>query len=446
MGIGLGVARRVATLCSLPKTLLGTRLYANAFYLWANTMLATAAGFIFWIVAARIYRAHDVGLAAAAVASLMLLGAVANLGLGLALIRFLAEAGARRVRLLNGSFTLASLAAAAMAMVFLAGIPLWSPSLGFLREQPLTFGLYTVFAISYALRPIQTQAFVAMRRPELDLLATLGGAVTKLGLLMLLAVFLVPFGIVSASAAAPLAGLTMGFLWLLRRAEPTYRPAVILRGGPGPEMLSYSFGNYVSKLLLMTPDLIVPLVVLNRLGGEASAYFYVAWAMESVVETVSVSLSLSLFAEGSHYPDRLRATLWRSLRGGILVSALAALVFLVAADKLLLVFGADYAREGANLLRLLALGAVPACVTNIYVGVEQARKGIRRLVLVSTVVAAITLGASYWLLGAVGLEGAGIAWLAAQCAGAGLAAGLYFLERRRSQGESLPGSSRLAGE
>jgi O-antigen/teichoic acid export membrane protein len=427
----------------LPRRLFGTRLYANAFYLWANSAVTSASGLIFWIVVARLYNAEDVGLAAAAVSALMLLGVMSSLGLGLGLIRFLPEAGDRTVSILNGSFTLGALAATAIAIIFLLGLPIWSPSLAFLREQPLQFVLYTLFAIFVTVGSIQMQAFVALRRAEFVLLASAAGIVLKLGLPVALAAFLAPFTIVGAWASGAVLGVVVSSFWLLRRAHGTYWPAINLKRWPALNMLSYSFGNHISVLLLSAPDFLLPLIVVSRLGGETGAYFYVAWAVSMVIVTVPVALSLSLFSEGSHYRQRLHGDLWRALGTALVLSALAAGVLFVAADKLLLVFGGDYAREGKDVLRLLALAALPACVTNLYLGVERVRKALRRLILVSLVVAGMTLGGGYALLPSLGIKGVAIAWLAAQCMAAAIATGQYFFERSRlTRALALQGADR----
>jgi O-antigen/teichoic acid export membrane protein len=362
----------------------------------------------------------------------MLLREVGSLGLGLGLIRFLPDASRRSVSLLNGTFTLAALLAAAVTMVFLIGIPLWTPSLGFLRDQPFHFVLYLLFSIGLTVWFVQTHAFVAVRRAEFLLVADVGASVTKLTLAIALAVFLAPFSIVAAWGSAGLVALLASSLWLLRRAEPSYRPAMDLRNRPNLDMLFYSSGNYISELLLTAPGLLLPIIMVNRLGGEMTAYFYMAWTMSILVVYVSVSFSLSLLSEASHHPERFRQELWRSLVASLVVSALAVIVLLVAADRLLLAFGRNYGSEGAAALRILALAALPACVTNIYVGVERVRKRIAKLILISVVVAGVTLGGAYFLVEPLGLEGAAIAWLMGQCVGATMATGQYFLERRHS--------------
>jgi O-antigen/teichoic acid export membrane protein len=431
MDTGIQGAGAMQRLRGLPQALFGIRLYANAFYLWVDGAVTSVSGFVFWTVAARLYDAEDVGLAAAAVSALMLLGVVSNLGLGLGLIRFLPEAGARAVSLLNGSFTLGALAATLIAIAFLLGIPLWSPSLAFLGGQPLPFVLYTLFAMCVTVTAIQRLAFMAVRRAEFALFADAGGSVLKICVAVALAMFSHPFTIVAAWGSATLVTMMAASFWFLRRAHPSYRPAIRVRNWPSFDMLSYSFGNYVSTLLFMAPGFLLPIIVVSRLGGEEGAYFYVAWVVGTLLTSMAYSLSLSLFSEGSHYRDGLGQGLWQALATALVVSALGAVLLLLAADRLLLAFGSDYAREGAGLLRLLALAALPGCVTMLYLGVERVRKRVGRLILMSLVVAGITLGGGYLLLDPLDIEGVGIAWLAAQCAGGAIATGQYFFERRR---------------
>jgi O-antigen/teichoic acid export membrane protein len=304
------LASRIDRLWGLARKLFGTRLYANAFYLWANTIVTSASTFIFWLVVARLYDTEDVGLAAAAISALILLGTASNLGLGFGLIRFLPEANERVVSLLNGSFMLGASAATVTTVIFLLGLPLWSPSLGFLRDKPLPIVLYTLFVVCVTLWMIQTQAFVALRRAEFALLGNVAGSVGKLVLPVALGALLAPFTIVGAWASAPVLSVAVVSLWLLRRAHANYRPAINIKRWPSSEVLGYSFGNQVSMLLLMTPGLLLPLMVVHQLGGETNAYFYIAWTMSAVLATASMSLSLSLFSEGAHHPQRLHEVPW----------------------------------------------------------------------------------------------------------------------------------------
>jgi O-antigen/teichoic acid export membrane protein len=87
-------------------------------------------------------------------------------------------------------------------------------------------------------------------------------------------------------------------------------------------------------------------------------------------------------------------------------------------DKVLLVFGHDYATEGATLLRIMALAALPAAVVNVYVGALRVTKRIGELVVIAGIVAVTTVALSCALLPVMGLAGAGV--------GHGLGQGLGF--------------------
>ena len=106
--------------------LLGQPLFANAGYLTGVSLVGALAGFLFWSLAARLYRPQEVGVASAVISAAALLAVVASLGVGMGLIRFLPEARRPR-RLLNSAFTLNTLVALLVAGVYLAGLPLWSP-------------------------------------------------------------------------------------------------------------------------------------------------------------------------------------------------------------------------------------------------------------------------------------------------------------------------------
>src|SRR6185369_11010272 len=87
---------------------------------------------------------------------------------------------------------------------------------------------------------------------------------------------------------------------------------------------------------------------------------------------------------------------------------------LLGAPVLLQLFGRAYAVEGAGLLRLLALGALPNLVNMLYLSVARVRNRVGTIVAVQAVLCALALGLSYPLLQWYGIMGVGIAWLSSQ--------------------------------
>ncbi|MGB6837532.1 MAG: oligosaccharide flippase family protein [Dehalococcoidia bacterium] len=398
---------RVALAPTRIAALLRTPLYTNAFYLWVNAAGTALGGFAFWALVARLYDAHDVGLGSAALSTLTLLAMFSHLGLGLGLIRFLPESGAQGPRLANAVFTASAAAAVVLSAVFLAGVPLWAPRLDFLREQPLYTLAFSSFIVVSTLSAVQRYAFVAIRNAKYIVVQIAFVQLSRLALLVVMAAFFGAFGIVASAGIAAALGAVVGFA-LLARGFSGYRPGAVLDLSPLLKVFPFSVANYVADSLLLTPGLILPLIVVGVLGATEAAYFYMAWFLGYLLTSASVQLGLSLFAEGSYDPRALRVLSRNAVAGGLAVAIVGAAFLLLLGDKVLLVFGRDYAIEGATLLRIVALAAVPAAVVNVYVGVLRVTRRLKELVVIAGIVAVTTVTLSSALLPVMGLTGAGV--------------------------------------
>ena len=382
-------------------------LYTNAFYLWVSAAGTALAGFVFWTLVTRFYSTDDVGLGSAALSALTLLAMFSHLGLGLGLIRFLPNSGKEGPRLANAVFTSSGLVAVGLSTAFLVGLPLWAPSLGFLREQPLYAAAFMAFVVAATLSFVQTYAFIAVLKAKY---IAVQAAVVLLGRLVLLALMdalFGAFGIVASGGLAVALGAVIGFS-LLAKGLLGYRPRVVFDRTSVIKLLPFSMANYVADSLLVLPSLVLPLVVIGSRGSSDAAYFYMAWFLGHILISSSTYLGLSLFAAGSNDPNELRLLSRNAVVVGLAVAAVGALCFLLLGDKLLLAFGSDYATEGATLLRLVALAAVPAAVVNVYLGALRVTKRVSELVVIAGLVSVTTLALSSALLPAMGLTGAGI--------------------------------------
>jgi O-antigen/teichoic acid export membrane protein len=77
-------------------------------------------------------------------------------------------------------------------------------------------------------------------------------------------------------------------------------------------------------------------------------------------------------------------------------------------------FGPEYSRNAATLLRLLAVSALPLAINSLYFGTKRVEKNMRVVILLIVLAGAITLGLSYLLMPSKGISGVGIAWLVGQ--------------------------------
>jgi O-antigen/teichoic acid export membrane protein len=397
------------------KTLIKDPLYSNAIFLMLANIVNALFGFVFWIVVARFYSPQDVGLASAIISAASLLTMFSSLGLGYGLIRFLGTSEDPN-RLINTSLSIAGSLSIAAALIFILGLGYWSPSLIFIRENPIYLMVFLFLVPVSCLSALTDQTLMAGRRAGFILAKNLIFNVLRLALPILLLAFFQFFGIIGSWGLAMLIALLVGIFWFLPRSQSGYRPFLSFSRKAASKILSFSFLNYLSDLLFSAPGLIMPIVVLNLLGAEKNAYFFIAWSISGILTMIPSTVSTSLLAEGSFAKSRMEQNIRRSLKMVLLILTPAVILVLVLADKLLLIFGDIYSQNAVTLLRLLAVSAFPLAINYIYISIKRVEKKLKPVVLLTAVSGVFTISLAYLLLPRSGITGVGTAWLISQCA------------------------------
>ena len=405
---------KVATSKERLKKLWQVSLYSNAFYLMIAGATNAILGFVFWILAARFYSPEAVGLASATISAVGLLVMFCSLGLGMGLIRFLPHSGESASSMVNTVFTIGVLASIVAAAIFVAGLGFWSPALLFLRQNSIYLAAFVLFTIAYNITHFADQVFIAQRRARFLLAKNLIFSLLKLLLVILLAAFFQSFGIFASWGVSLGVALLVSLFLFLPRAQPGYRPFFAIDRRAINDMLRFSFANYLAVFLWGAPVYVIPIMVVNLLGAEANAYFYIAWAVASVLTMIASATATSLFAEGSHDEERLGLNTWRTLKMTYLILVPAVILILAIAPQLLLLFGGSYSENATTLLRILAISALPLVTNYIYLETKRVKKKLKIVIGLSAFAGAATLGLTYLLLPLMGVNGAGIAWLSTQ--------------------------------
>jgi len=395
------------------RKLLRISLYRNAGYLLLTSGANSLAGFVFWAVAARLYPAEGVGLAAAAISAMGLLALLSTLGMDYGLIRFLPGSGDRAKNILNSCFTLSGLVSVALAVIFLAGLKLWSPALLRIQQNPVFFISFVIFALAAVYRVFAERTFVAGRRAGFALTQGLVFSLLRFIPLVALAPLFNVFGIFASWGIGLGLAVIVSIPFLIPRVQPGYRPAPTIDMKSIGHMMHFSFANYGANIFWAIPILCLPLMVVNLLGAETNAYFYVGWALGYLLVSIPVTVSLSLFAEGSHSEEQLGHNIGRSLRLFLILVPVIAIVFL-AGERVLALFGSAYAENATTLLWVLAVSAIPAGLNHTYFTVKRVQKRMRDVIGLSAFIAVVTMVLSYLLLPRMGIIGAGIGWLIPQ--------------------------------
>jgi O-antigen/teichoic acid export membrane protein len=410
-------ARDVTRLVRSPakgfKAFFNVSLYRNASYLMLNNIIMQATGFFFWMAAARLYSAEAVGLSSAVISAMLLLSTLSYMGMDYSLIRFLPGAGSKASDMINTCFTIGGVTSIVLALVFMAGLNLWSPALVSIRQNPLFLTVFVVSIVATIINNFAQQCFVANRQARYALSRGLVFSISRFIPLVLFASFYKSFGVSTAWGIAILLAAVISMV-SLSKVVPGYHPVLMVKREAVKKMVGFSFANYFSSLFMAMPTLVLPIMVINRLGAEQNAYFYISWSMNLVLAVISTSLSTSLFAEGSHDENRLRQEVTRSIKLTMLILVPAVVIVLTLGDKMLLLFGSAYSDNGTDLLRLLALGSLMYPINLIYFTMKRVKMQMKIVLILSIFISVSTLGLSWVLLPRMGIEGVGVAWLAGQ--------------------------------
>ncbi|MEU1177298.1 lipopolysaccharide biosynthesis protein [Streptomyces sp. NPDC005820] len=376
-----------------------------------STGVSAVLGLGFWLVAARYYSEEAVGQGSAAIAAMRLLASITATTMIGAVVRFVPRAGRATGSLVWGAYAASSVVVAIAAAVFLLTLDLWGASYAPLGT-PAAGAAFVVACVAWALLTLQDGVLTGLRRSGW---VPIGNAVFSIGKLILLVVFataLPVLGIfVSWAAAIALSTLPLGWL-IFRRLIP--RQADADRDLEPPklrEMGRFLAGDSLGALFSLAMINLLPVMVAVRFSAAENGYFYVAYTVGGTMEFMAINMASSLTAHASHDPRRLADGVRGALRRMTLLLVPVVLVLVLFAPQILMPFNEDYAEHGTTVLRLLAAGALPRVVVELYIGVlrVQGRTGV--LAALQGAMCTLVLGSAALLFASAGIDGAGWAVL-----------------------------------
>ena len=390
------------------KQHLNDPLYKNSLFLMLSSVSIAGSGFFFWLIAARFYSTENVGLASAIISAMFLLSMLSLLGFDVALVRFIPKREDKN-ELINSCLTISFIFSLILAMIFVAGINIWSPSLIVIRENKISVLLFLIFTGAISLTSLQKGGiFVGFRRTEYSFIQT----IATLGRLIALP-FLVAFGsfgVFISFGIGPCFVSILGF-FLISKVHSVYKPIPGIKKEVVNDIFHFSLGNYFARLFESLPASVLPIMVINILGAESNAYFYIAWAISGLLLAIPRFTSVSLLAEGSYNREELIRDTKRAAKFIFLLLGVAIIGIFLFGKYLLWIFGEEYARYSFEVLSILVLGSIPFAFNALYATVKRVKNEVKPVILVYGSVAAITIVGSYFLMQTMGLVGIGYAWV-----------------------------------
>lgn len=388
-------------------------LYRNAYAWMVSTGISSGLGVIYWIIAARFYSSDIVGLSAASISAMIFLSGVSQLNLGSALVRFIPTAGHSTQRLVSLTYIIPIILAVILGILLLIPFRPWVSRITFLSDSR-DFTIWFVSSILiWCIFALQDTALTGLRDAVWVPVENISYGVVKILLLVLLAQSLPRYGIF-ISWIVPVIATILPINWLIfRQLIPKHVQETQQKAEPliPHQVARFVVGNFIGSLFLLASARLLPVLITNRAGAQAGAYFFMAWTIANSLKLITTNMTMSLTVESARDQGKLatHSSQFLYLVAGIFLP-LIALVFFTA-PFLLRFSGNEYSAEGTTLLRLLALSVIPSLVTVVFVSTAQVQHRIAAIVIVQASFSILVVGLTLVLLPKYGITGVGLAFL-----------------------------------
>jgi O-antigen/teichoic acid export membrane protein len=402
-------------------------MLASSLSLIASKVATMGLGFVFWLLAARLFTTSDVGLAAGAVSAVMLCTQLALVGLGSAVIVSFPEHGRAPSKLLDTAFTMVALSALVAAALFLTVAALAFEELKIVASAPLFAVAFTAMSVLGTAGILLDQISTTLRRGDQALARALVFAPVTITLLAVAALRDAEgsLAIFSTWVAGAFAVCLLGAFQINRSlARYRYRPGI--ERSLARHLLGLGLANHALTLVERGPGLVLPIVVTEVISPQANAAWYAAWMMSWVVYIVPIQIGLTTFAEAAHSPHSLAALIRHAIRSSLVISASAAVVVAAAAPYVLSLLGPEYASAGTTPLRILVAAVVPLVFVQAYYIRCRSTRRLTEATLVGAATGLVSVGGAALAATQYGLNGMATLWLATQ-----ILAGAFALLRLR---------------
>lgn len=406
------------------KIYLDDPLFKNSVYLMLTSISNAGFGFIFWILAAKFYSKEDVGLATALFSSMNLLVLFSRFGLEFSIIRFFPNN--EKNPIFNTSALITTFFAIVFGIIYIIAIDIFSPKLDLLKLLPNSI-LFLVCVAASSLISITGISFVALRKCGYYLLQSI--------LIGSRVIFLVPLialksiGILGSVGFSLIIAMSISLIFL---KDLGIKLAFKIDKYFLNESLHFSAGNYISGLSMTVPNFILPIMVLNVLGSEQAAYYYIVYSITAFLFMIPNTISTSLFVEGSN-GNNLKKIVCKSMFTifSLLIPSMIILYFY--GGWVLGLINKDYSSSGLELLRIMILSSFFVGFNFVYFSIKRIQKDMRGLVIVSGMNVVFLIVFGYFFMLWFGLIGIGYAWLISYGIGSlGIAKTLFKREEKKS--------------
>jgi O-antigen/teichoic acid export membrane protein len=413
------------------KFLQSSSLLRNSFNLMVSVGVTALFGFVFWAIVARSFRSETVGLATTLLSMSSLLSLLGLAGFDTVFMRFLANSKKKNEQI-NSGMIIAAITSALIAGLFCILIPVFSNKLLFVDHNAWYVIGFIIFTIFTTWNTLTNAILIAYRRTSFVVAINIIFSAVKMSL-----PFVIhsggPMTIFAFAGIAQAVNVVLSVTALMKYFN--YVPSLKIHFDIVKETLHFGLATYFANVLNLLPDSALPLIILNKLGPVAAAYFYIAFTIANLLYTIAFSTTQALLAEASHNEAQILYYVRKSLKiaSGLLLPATILVILLC--PFILEFFGHDYRNGATNLLRILCISS-PAVMLYSTLGVIfKLTHNLVAIVVTNATNAVVIVGLSLLLAKTWGLNGIGWIWLIGSVVSVGVGlifAGKWYAQQRHA--------------
>lgn len=391
-------------------------LFRNAYALMLNTVINSGLGLLYWVVAAHAYSEQEVGRGNALISLMVLVSTLTQLNFSGALLRFLPRSGSSSRGLVLTAYGLSCgvgglVAAAVMAWCHLARSP------GDPLHVSAPFAAWFVVAtVAWSLFNLQDSTLTGLHASSWIPLENGLYGLVKLVLLVAVAQTSPVEGVFTSWTLPVFALLVPVNLLIFRRLLPRHAAdGAASQDPPSRAVLRrYMTGDYTGTVFRQLSSTFLPVLVVTLLGAAQGAWFLPAQTIFAAIAMLQLAITSSLVVEAAAHPGSAARYAWSMLRRIAVTILPAAVLVIVAAPWLLMLFGAHYSDGATPTLRLMMLALFPGMLLALYVTRCRLENRTGTLALLQGVQAVMMIGGTLLLAEPLGLAAVGWSVLVAE--------------------------------
>ena len=332
----------------------------DAASLIVSMALSSGLGFVYWVIAARFYSQESVGLASAAISSMLLLGEIGVFGLTSMLVGQLSRKTYKVSILISTALFAAVFTSGIPAIIFSLLAPKLSAELAPISSSFFNFVLYSIGVISISTGLILDYSTIGLEKGELQLWRNLIFSFAKLATLIIAAVWISSrSGMILYGTWTTAALLSLAISLIYSLSKGLKFSDLIPDFSLYQKLGGLTIGHHALNLATQAPGMILPILVTILLSLSVTASFYIAWMITSFILFVPTSLSITLYASAAKNPVSDQPGIRFSLLLSFAIGLVANIIIFFLAEPILSVFGEGYVLQAQQILKIMALAVFP---------------------------------------------------------------------------------------